>query len=233
MSAQTSMQPSSPLSVPEGNLSHEQEVAGQWFSNAYTYTAYSLAGASGVMQTPPNSTTLPGSSVTFTWTPGAGATAYWLDVGNVVGGNNYYQSGNLGNVTTTTVNGLPTDGSEVFATLYSMVGSSWSANAYTYYALNATSGLAQIISPTGPTLSGSTVIFTWSQDANATAYWLDISAIAPGGNDVYQSGNLGNVTSTTVYSLPATSPPTPIYVTLYSLVGGQWVSNAYAYNSGP
>jgi hypothetical protein len=77
------------------------------------------------------------------------------------------------------------------------------------------------------------VTFTWSPDANATAYWLDISAIAPGGNDVYQSGNLGNVSSTTVYSLPATSPPTPIYVTLYSYVGGQWLSEAYTYNSGP
>jgi hypothetical protein len=209
------------------------EVAGQWFSNAYTYTAYSLAGASGVIQTPANSTTLPGSTVTFTWSAGAGASAYWLDVGSTAGGNNYYQSGNLGNVTSTTVNGLPTDGSEVFATLYSMVGSSWSGNAYTYYALNATGGLAQITSPTGPTLSGSTVTFTWSPDANATAYWLDISAIAPGGNDIYQSGNLGNVTSTTVYSLPATSPATTIYVTLYSYVGGQWLSEAYTYNSGP
>jgi hypothetical protein len=208
-------------------------VGGQWFHNAYTYTAYNIAGASGVMQTPANSTTLPGSSVTFTWTAGAGATAYWLDVGNSAGANNYYQSGNLGNVTSTTVNGLPTDGSEVFATLYSLVGGSWSGNAYTYYALNATSGLAQITSPTGPTLSGNTVTFTWSLDANATGYWMDISAIAPGGNDVYQSGNLGNVATTTVYNLPATNPPTAIYVTLYSLVGGQWLNNAYVYNSGP
>ena len=61
--------------------------------------------------------------------------------------------------------------------------------------------------------------FTWSADSGATAYWLDIGSVA-GGSQYYQSGNLGNVLTT-------------IYVTLYSLVGGQWLSNAYTYTSGP
>jgi hypothetical protein len=39
------------------------------------------------------------------------------------------------------------------------------------------------------------------------------------------------VLTTTVYSLPADN--STIYVTLYSLVGGQWLSNAYTYTSGP
>jgi len=38
------------------------------------------------------------------------------------------------------------------------------------------------------------------------------------------------VLTTTVYSLPADG--STIYVTLYSLVGGQWLSNAYTYVSG-
>ena len=62
------------------------------------------------------------------------------------------------------------------------------------------------------------------------AYWLDVGS-SPGGNNYYQSGNLGNVLATTVYSLPADG--SEIYVTLYSLVGGQWFSNAYTYTSGP
>jgi hypothetical protein len=73
-----------------------------------------------------------------------------------------------------------------------------------------------------------------TSDANATAYWLDISAIGPGGNDVFQSGSLpSSPQQATVYSLPGTYPATEIYVTLYSLVSGQWVNNAYTYNSGP
>jgi len=206
-------------------------IGGVWTGNAYTYTALNAAGAGGVLTTPTPGSTLTGSSVTFKWTAGAGASAYWLDVGSTTGGNNYYSSGNLGNVLTTTVNGLPTDGSKVFVTLYSYVGGQWLGNTYNYTALNGTSGLAVMQSPTpGSTLSGNTATFIWSADANATAYWVDIGSAA-GGNNVYSSGNLGNVLTTTVYSLPANG--STIYVTLYSLVGGQWLSNDYNYVSGP
>ncbi|MFZ3263914.1 MAG: hypothetical protein WA172_07930 [Terriglobales bacterium] len=34
--------------------------------------------------------------MSFTWTGGAGSTAYWLDIGSTPGGNDVYQSGNLG-----------------------------------------------------------------------------------------------------------------------------------------
>ncbi len=206
--------------------------SGPWVKNSYTYTAFSAAAAAGVMQTPIPGSTFTGNSETFTWSAGAGATAYWLDVGSTTGGNQYSQSGNLGNVLTTTVNGLPTDGSTVYVTLYSLIGGQWVGNAYTYTALNASGGLAVMETPVpGTTLSGNTATFTWSADTNATAYWVDISATAPGGNDVYQSGNLGNVLTTTVNSLPANG--STIYVTLYSLVGGQWLSTASTYVSGP
>ena len=56
---------------------------------------------------------------------GAGSSAYWLDVGSSSGGNEYYQSGNLGAALTTTVNTLPTDGSTVYVTLWSLVDDTW------------------------------------------------------------------------------------------------------------
>ncbi len=206
-------------------------INGGWQSNAYTYTAYSASAGIGMMQTPTPGSTLQASSVTFTWSAGAGATAYWLDIGNVAGGNQYYQSGNLGNVLTTTAAGLPTDGSTIYATLYSLIGGQWLRNAYTYTAYNATGALAAIQTPVpGTTLSGNMATFTWSSDTSATAYWMDIGS-APGGNQYYQSGNLGTALTTTVYSLPADG--STIYVTLYSLVGGQWLNNAYTYVSGP
>jgi len=40
---------------------------------------------------------------------------------------------NLGNVLTTTANGLPTNGSTVYVTLYSLVGGQWLSNAYTTF----------------------------------------------------------------------------------------------------
>ncbi|MFZ1133122.1 MAG: Ig-like domain repeat protein [Terriglobales bacterium] len=206
-------------------------VGGNWLSNGYTYTAVNAATAAGVLTTPTPGSTLTGNSATFTWAAGAGASAYWLDVGSVAGGSQYSQSGNLGNVLTTTVNGLPTDGSTIYVTLYSLIGTQWVGNAYTYTALNATSGLATMISPTpGTFINGTSATFTWNLDANATAYWVDISAVAPGGNDVFQSGNLGNVPTVTVNNLPGTGSGT-LYVTLYSYVGGQWLSNAYTYTN--
>ena len=206
-------------------------VGGNWLSKLFTYTAYSLASAAGAMLTPVPGSTLTAASVTFDWSAGSGASAYWLDVGSTSGGHDYYSSGNLGNVQTASVSGLPTDGSQVYATLYSLIGNAWSATTYAYTAFNSTNGLALLQTPSpGATLSGSSATFTWSSDASATAYWLDIGT-APNGNTVYSSGNLGNVLTTTVYSLPANG--TTIYTTLYSFVGGQWLSTASTYKSGP
>ena len=73
---------------------------------AFTGMVFGLA----VMRTLTPGSRLTGSSVTLTWSADADATAYWLDVGKVGGGNQYYQSGNLGNVLGTTASKLPTDG---------------------------------------------------------------------------------------------------------------------------
>src|ERR1700677_3270612 len=138
-------------------------IGGNWTPNAYTYTGYNSAGASGVITTPASGSTLTGSSVTFDWTAGAGASAYWLDVGSTVGGNNYYSSGNLGNVLTTTANGLPTNGSTIYVTLYSLISGVWSGNAYTYTAFIGASGAGVITSPAnGSTLRGSRVDLNWT-----------------------------------------------------------------------
>ncbi len=108
-------------------------VGGQWLPNAYTYTAFSQSAALAVMQSPSPGSTLSGNSVAFTWNNGNGtATGYWLDIGSTVGGNQYYQSGNLGTQLTTTVNTLPADGSTIYVTLYSLVGGTWYNNQYTY-----------------------------------------------------------------------------------------------------
>jgi hypothetical protein len=205
-------------------------VNGQWIFNSYTYTAYNAAAAAAMLTTPNPGATLTSGTVTFDWSAGVGATAYWLDAGNSPGANNYHQSGNLGTALTTTVSGLPTDGSEIYVTLYSLIGGAWTANAYTYYALNATNGLAVMQMPTpGSIIVGNSATFVWSADASATAYWVDISAVAPGGNDVSQSGNLGDVFTETVNTLPANG--SMIYVTLYSYVGGEWLSSASTYTS--
>ncbi len=90
-----------------------------------------------MITSPAPGSTLTGSSVTFNWSAGSGASAYWLDAGSTPGGNQYSQSGNLGNTLSTMVNNLPTNGSAVYVTLYSYVGGQWLSNQYTYTAFNA------------------------------------------------------------------------------------------------
>jgi phospholipase C len=188
------------------------------------------SGQIGVMTSPTPSLTLSGSSVTFQWSAGTAATSYWLDIGNSAGGNQYEQSGNLGNALTTTVSGLPTNGTTVYVTLYSLTSQGWFYNEYTYTALNAAGAAGVLTTPTlGSVLSSGTVTFDWTAGSPGPySYWMDIGNTA-GGNNYYQSGNLGNVTTTKVSGLPTDG--STVYVTLYTLIGGQWYGNAYTYTA--
>jgi hypothetical protein len=54
----------------------------------------------------------------------------------------------------------------------------------------------------------------------------------PGGNQYHQSQTL----PTTVFSAKVSGLPTngsTVYVTMYTLIGGQWFNNQYTYTSGP
>jgi hypothetical protein len=199
--------------------------------NEYTYTAFSAAGAAAVMTSPTSGTTLSGSSVTFTWSAGTGATGYWLDVGTAEYGNTIYQSGTLSNtVFSQTVSGLPTDGSTVYATLYTISNGMKVYNEYTYTAFNAAAAAAAMQSPTpGSTLTANSVTFTWNAGKNVSAYWLDVGNVA-GGNQWYQSGSITILSATVPNGRPNGNP---MYVTLYSLGGGQWVSNPSMYYAAP
>jgi hypothetical protein len=206
-------------------------INSSWSPNYYTYTAFNAGSETAVMTSPTPNSTLSGSTVTFSWNAGtASPQEYWLDIGSSAGGNNYYSSGNLGNATSVTASGLPTNGSTVYVTLYTLVSGSWTPNSYTYTAYNLASEQGVLTTPTpSSTLTSSTVTFDWTAGSPGPySYWLDIGSSA-GGNNYYSSGNLGNVTTTTVSGLPTNS--STIYATLYTLIGGTWYGNAYTYTA--
>ncbi len=203
-------------------------VGGNWQHSSYSYTAFGGNTSKGVLISPMVNSTLPGTSATFTWTAGSGATAYWLDAGNVSGGNQYFQSGNLGNVLSTTVSGLPSNGSFVYVTLYSLVSGVWLYNEYTFAAYNSAAAGVMSSPPGGSILPGSTVTFIWAAGTRATAYWVDIGPV-PNGNTYEQSGNIGNVTQLTVNGLPTDG--SAVFLNLYSLINGSWQYNSYTYTA--
>ncbi len=101
-------------------------------------------GTVGGMSTPTPGSTLPGSTVTFTWTVGTSSTAYDLFVGSTPAGlqyaNIYIPSGAS---TTTTVTGLPTDSSVVYVRLWSFISGAWASTDYSYTASSAGGGNGQ------------------------------------------------------------------------------------------
>ena len=116
------------------------QVGATWSNLDYTYTAVTVA-AIPKLATPTPSSTLTGTSQTFTWsTNGNTAIAGWKFLVGTTGAG----SSNLANltlaktVTSATVNNLPSNGSTVYVRLSYQVGSTWSNLDYTYTAFTAT-----------------------------------------------------------------------------------------------
>jgi hypothetical protein len=146
------------------------------------------------------------------------------------GGHDYWQSGSLsGSTFSQSVTGLPTNGSAIYVTLYTLVSGNWLSNSYTYSAVHYLP--ASIVSPApGSIIHGGEAIFTWNSAQGATGYWVDVGS-SPGANNICQSGNLGLTTTLPIAGLP--SDGSTIYVTMYTLLSGNWQSTSATYTAGP
>jgi uncharacterized protein YkwD len=204
-------------------------IGSNWVSNNYTYKAM-LSGsttAQATMSSPAPGSTLSGSTVTFQWTAGTGATQYWLYVSDIAAGGTDLFNANVGGQTSQAVTTLPTNGSTVYVRLWSLVGSSWLYSDYTYKAAAVTVA-ATLSSPTpGSTLTATTVTFQWTAGTGVSQYRLYVSKIAAGGSELFSSNESG--TTQAVSGLPADG--STLYVQLSSMIGSNWVSNNYTYKA--
>ncbi len=130
-----------PTGVPVGNaLEADNELS---INNArVTASNWRQAVLEGppALASPSPGSTLTSNSATFQWVkPGAPISQYWLYVGSTPGGNQYFDSGNIGTATSALVQNLRTDGSSVYVTLYYRANSSlsWSSVSATYTAFTA------------------------------------------------------------------------------------------------
>ena len=198
-------------------------INGVWQSKDYTYTE-SGTPVLAVLTSPTPGTQLAGSSVTFTWTAGAGVSSYGLWLGTSVGAFNLYNSGPTA-LLTATATGLPTNGATIYARMFSMINGVWQSKDYTYTE-SGTPVLAVLTSPTpGTQLGGSSVTFTWTAGAGVSSYglWLGTSV---------GTFNLYNSTPTTALTATATGLPTngaTIYARMFSMINGVWQSKDYTY----
>ena len=172
---------------------------GTWEFTDYQYTAAtgSPPPTPPGMTSPTPGSTLPGSTVTFTWTAGgSGITGKWLYVGSSLGASDLHDSGYLSTLSTT-VNGLPENGQQIYVRLWYVSNGSWESTDYQYTAATSTSVPPEMTSPTpGSTLSGSIVTFNWTANTTpVTNWWVDIGS-SLGAYDVYVGEDLTTLTST-------------------------------------
>jgi len=87
---------------------------------------------------------------------------------------------------------------------------------------------AQVLSPAnGSTFPAPEVTFSWSPGCQVTQYWLTIGT-SPAGWDLYHQSQ-GTASSATVGGLPTDGRP--VFVRLWSLIGGAWQFTDYAYRA--
>jgi hypothetical protein len=167
-------------------------------------------------------------NVPFHWTAGAGATLYQLNLSAIAPGSTdlfLYK----GTATSANAPSLPANGITVYARLYSYINGAWQYNDYVYTESDTPTAL--LTSPTpgpGTVLGTSNVPFQWTAGTGVDLYEFTLSAVAPGGSDLYSYK--GTATSATVPSLPSNG--VIVYATLSSLINGAWQSNNYLYTEG-
>jgi phosphodiesterase/alkaline phosphatase D-like protein len=161
-----------------------------------------------------NGGTLAAAQVTFSWNAGRGASEYWLTVGRTVGGVEYYDGARgaaLRNAVT-----LPTDGRDIYVTLYSLIGGQWQANNYVFTTADTTK--AVLSAPADRVvLKSATVTFDWNAIPQAAEYRLSIGS-SPGGNDLYDASEGTALTQ----DVTVPTDGRELFVTLATSLNGQW-----------
>jgi hypothetical protein len=201
--------------------------AGAWQYNDYVYTESGTPLAVLQSPTPGLTTVLGTSNVQFQWSGGTGVIDYQLNLSAIAPGDSELFT-YKGSATSATVPTLPADGVTVYARLYSYRNGAWQFNDYVYTESGATAAaILTFPSPgVGTVLGTSNVLFQWSEGTGATLYQLNLSAVAPGGSELYLYK--GSATTATAPTLPANG--VKVYARLYSYIDKTWRFNDYVYS---
>ncbi len=203
-------------------------INGNWEYNSYTYSCVNIPVDKAEMTTPTNDgDSLTGASFTFEWDAGSGVTEYWMWIGSQI--NTYdFLNQSQGSNLSKTVTGLPTNGSNLYVHIFSLINGNWEYNSYTYSCVDIPVDKAEMTTPTndGDSLTGASFTFEWDAGSGVTEYWMWIGSQA----DTYDMLNesQGSNLSKTFTGLPTDG--SNLYVRIFSLINGNWEYNSYTYS---
>jgi kumamolisin len=140
----------------------------------------------GHIQLPDPTCPLPGDSATFHWSRSTvNGAFYWLLVGTTPLGSDIFSSSQTGGVTALVTN-LPTDGREVYVTLFSNVGGTWvnPPDSFTYTAF-AGIVMTPVITPNSGTYKKNVTVSMATATPDATIYFTTDGSLPTEDSQVY------------------------------------------------
>ncbi len=177
---------------------------------------FSIQKRGPAVLTSPTGPILPGTAVTFKWSGGAGFEYFYIKVGSSKGGRDYH-NGWSSYKFKETVSGLPTGTSTVWVRIGSVFRQPDGSLDYTYYNDYSFSAFhrvkAELTSPSGTSVSGSTYTFKWNKGFGFDYFYIKVGSTKGGTN--YHNGWSGNKSSEQVTALPGGGAP--IWVRLGSV----------------
>jgi hypothetical protein len=189
-----------------------------------TQLTFTAPTGCAVLTAPANGSTFTDTTVNFTFNAITGADQYWLDVGNVVGHGDIFGAATM--TTSVSVPNVPCDGRTIYAQLWTHKNGVWqNPGRYQFTAWGACGGVTHPVPST--TLTGSNVTFNWTPGTGVTAFWLDVGTVVGQGNIF--GANVGTSLSQAVTGIPTNG--SPIFVQLWSQIGGVWRLNRYTYTA--
>ena len=194
------------------------------WSSSQSFTVTGSSSQNAVMTSPANGSTLTSTTQTFVWT-NVGAPQYWLYLGTSPGAYNIYNQ-STGTATSRAVSGLPSNGTMIYARLWTLSGSTWLYNDYSYRAYGSVAKAVMTSPANGSTLTSTTQTFVWT-NVGAPQYWLYLGT-SPGAYNIYNQST-GTATSRAVSGLPSNG--SMIYARLWTLSGSTWLYNDYSYRA--
>ena len=179
---------------------------------------------------PAATSTLVGPTESFSWNEGSSSVTNWrVKVGSTYRGTEFHNKV-YGLNTSTTISGLPTDGSIIYVTLeYQLGSSSWLAKDLTYKA-SFINEPEMTVPEANTILPGDTSPFVWTADTDTISLlWLQVGTS-------YRGIDLHNQSYATASTVSVSSLPTngsPVYATLWYQIAGStdWFAIDYQYTT--
>lgn len=203
-------------------------IGEEWVSFDGIYRASGSPGESAKAQltSPAPGSALSGTSATFTWSAGVGATQYYFFAGLWQGGDTL-ASIDAGESRSVSVATLPDAGETIWIRIWSRIQDEWQYNDYQLKAYDANPGApsaAELVSPApGSTLTGGSAVFQWAARKGALKYFLFIGNWV--GDNSIASVDANLALSASISNLPVDGRL--LFVRLWTYLNGEWTPRDY------